>query len=162
MVQVTVDLLGSCLLSLLLVNEFHENSLVLEHITLSFKIQLMVQVTVDLLGLPVSLEKSPKYSHSSNPQSLLASSGILGTLPLTKATVTTLATGFIISANSRSGVDSNRLFDDKTILDQFSNILPGVGISNLIDFIRVKPNLIFATFHDICRKALLELERTHF
>ena len=92
-------------------------------------------------NLPVSLEKSPKNSHSGNPQSLLAGSGILGTLPLTKATVTTLATGFIIGANSRSGVDSNRLFDDKTILDQFPNILPGVSIGNLIDFIRVKPNL---------------------
>merc|ERR1712236_183154 len=79
-------------LSLLLVNEFHENSLVLEHITLSFKVQLMVQVTIDLLSLPVSLKKPPKNSHSSNPQSFLTGSGILGTLPLTKATVTTLAT----------------------------------------------------------------------
>merc|ERR1719422_268408 len=92
---------------------------------------------------------------------LLAGPGILGTLPLSKPTVTTLATGFIISADTGPRVNSDRLLDDKTILNQLPDVLPGVGISDLIDLIGVKPDLVFATFHDICREALLELERTH-
>ena len=54
--------LGSGLLSLLLVDELHQDSLVLEHVTLGLQVQLVVQVTVNLLSLPVFirlLEKIP-------------------------------------------------------------------------------------------------------
>ena len=54
--------LGSGLLSLLLVDELHQDTLVLEHVTLSLQVQLVVQVTVNLLSLPVNirlLEKIP-------------------------------------------------------------------------------------------------------
>ena len=44
--------LGSGLLCLLLVDELHQDSLVLEHVTLSLQVQLVVQVTVNLLSLP--------------------------------------------------------------------------------------------------------------
>ena len=35
----------------------------------------------------------------------------------------------------------------QTILDELANVLPGVGIGNLVDFVGVQPNLVFATFH---------------
>ena len=44
--------LGAGLLCLLLVDELHEDSLVLEHVALGLQVELVVQVTVDLLGLP--------------------------------------------------------------------------------------------------------------
>ena len=45
--------LGSGLLSLLLVDELHQDTLVLEHVTLGLQVQLMVQMAVNLLSLPV-------------------------------------------------------------------------------------------------------------
>ena len=45
------------LLSLLLVDELHEDPLVPEHVTLGLQVKLVVQVTVDLLGLPARINK---------------------------------------------------------------------------------------------------------
>ena len=45
--------LGPGLLCLLLVDVLHEDTLVLESVTLGFQVELVVQVTVNLLGLPV-------------------------------------------------------------------------------------------------------------
>ena len=45
--------LGSGLLCLLLVDELHQDTLVLEHVTLGLQVQLMVQMAVNLLSLPV-------------------------------------------------------------------------------------------------------------
>merc|ERR1719427_682684 len=104
-------------------------------------------MAINLLGLPVSLQEPSEDPHPGNPHTLLAGPGVLGTLPLTKATVTTLATGFIISTDTGPGVNSDRLLDDNTILDQLPDILPGVGVGNLVDLIGVKPDLVFATFH---------------
>ena len=38
-------------------------------------------------------------------------------------------------------MDSDRLLDNKTILDQLPDVLPGVGVGDLVDLIRVKPDL---------------------
>ena len=48
--------LGPGLLSLLLVDELHEDPLVLEHITLGLQVKFVVQVTVNLLGLPENIQ----------------------------------------------------------------------------------------------------------
>ena len=45
-------------------------------------------------------------------------------------------------------MDSDRLLDHKTILDKFADVLPGVGIGDLIDFIGIKPDLVLAAFHN--------------
>jgi hypothetical protein len=47
-------------------------------------------------------------------------------------------------------VDGNRLLDDQTIADELSDVLTGVGIGNLVDFIRIKPDLLFTAFHHGC------------
>ena len=47
--------LGPGLLSLLLVDELHEDPLVLEHITLGLQVKFVVQVAVNLLGLPENI-----------------------------------------------------------------------------------------------------------
>ena len=49
------------LLSLLLVDELHEDPLVLEHVTLGLQVQLMVQVAINLLGLPTSMHVNYQF-----------------------------------------------------------------------------------------------------
>merc|ERR1719323_1221343 len=103
----------------------------------------------------------PENSHSLHPQVLLTCSGICCTLPLTKATVTSFPSCLLVCSNSGSGVNSNRLLDDKTILDQLPDVGSRVGVGNLVDLIGIKPNLLFSTFHNISRKAFLKLYRAH-
>ena len=38
-------------------------------------------------------------------------------------------------------MDSDGLLDNKTVLDQLPDVLPGVGIGDLVDLIGVKPDL---------------------
>ena len=47
----------------------------------------------------------------------------------------------IHSYNHAPGVDSNRLLDDKTILDELADVLAGVGIGNLVDLVGIQPHL---------------------
>ena len=47
-----MQLLSSGLLCLLLVDELHQDPLVLEHVSLGLEVQLVVEMAVDLLGLP--------------------------------------------------------------------------------------------------------------
>ena len=56
--------LGSGLLCLLLVDELHQDTLVLEHVTLGLQVQLVVQVTIDLLSLPANTKTSTYNSKS--------------------------------------------------------------------------------------------------
>ena len=93
--------LGAGLLSLLLVDELHENALVLEHVTLGLQVELVVQVAIDLLGLTITTEKATQDSHALHPEKLLGHTGITSTLPLSGSGVTTLATGFRILTDAR-------------------------------------------------------------
>ena len=38
-------------------------------------------------------------------------------------------------------MDNYRLLDDKTILDQLPDVLPGVGVGKLADLVRIHPHL---------------------
>ena len=38
-------------------------------------------------------------------------------------------------------MDGNGLLDDKTILDELSDVLPGVCVGNLTDLVRIQPHL---------------------
>ena len=68
------QLLGPGLLSLLLVDVLHEDSLVLEHVTLGLQVELVIQVAVDLLGLTVATEQATKDTHALHPEGLLGTS----------------------------------------------------------------------------------------
>ena len=71
--------LGPGLLSLLLVDELHQDTLVLEHVALGLEVQLVVEVAVDLLGLTVAAQQAAEDAHALHPQQLLGHTGILGT-----------------------------------------------------------------------------------
>ena len=148
--------LGSGLLSLLLVDELHQDTLVLEHITLGLQVQLVVQVTVNLLSLPViirllekiptshlpvSLEEPPEDPHPLDPELLLVGPGVGCSLPLTEPTVTTFSPGLVVGSHAGPGVDSHGLLDHQTVLDQLPDVGAGVGVGDLVDLVGVQPHL---------------------
>ena len=77
------ELLFSDLLLLHLVDGFNQNVLVLEQVTLGGKVEMMVDVLVDLLGFSILSKKSSEDSLSSHPKDLSWHSGVGGTLSLT-------------------------------------------------------------------------------
>ena len=88
--------LGAGLLSLLLVDELHQDTLVLEHVTLGLQVEFVVQMTIDLLGLTITTEETTKNAHAGHPEKLLGHASVAGTLPLTGTGVTSLAAGLCI------------------------------------------------------------------
>ena len=69
-------------------------------------------MTINLFGLTITLEESSEDSHTLHPHKLLGHTGIFGTLPLSKASMTAFASSLSIVADTRTRVDSNGLFDD--------------------------------------------------
>ena len=63
--------------------------------------------------------------------------------------MTALASSFGVVTNIGPQMDNDRL------LDKFADVLPGVGIGDLIDFIGIKPDLVLAAFHNRSGQALL-------
>lgn len=124
-----VQLLRACLLRLLLVDVLHQDALVLEHVTLGLHVQLVVQVPVDLLRVPVLLQQTTQHSHALHPQELDGHTGIGRTLALAEATVTSLAARLSVLAHTVPGVDHDGLLDDQTVLDQFADVLTCKGES---------------------------------
>ena len=62
-----LELSFSDLFLLHLVDGFNQDSLVLELVTLGGKVEMMIDVSVDLLGLSIFLEKSSEDSLSTHP-----------------------------------------------------------------------------------------------
>ena len=79
----------SDLLLLHLVDGLNKNGLVLELITLGSEIEVMVDISRDLLGFSVLLEKSSEDSLSSHVKDLNGHSCVSGTLSLTETGVST-------------------------------------------------------------------------
>ena len=72
---------------------------------------------------------------------LKALPGVLGTLPLSVASVTSLPPGLSSLTDTGSGVDGGGLLDGETVLDQLAHILSGVSVADLADLVGVKPHL---------------------
>lgn len=122
-----VQLLGACLLRLLFVDELHQDALVLEHVTLGLHVQLVVQVTVDLLRVTVLLQQTTQHSHALHPQELDGHTRVGRTLALAESAVTSLAASLLVLAHTVTRVDHDGLLDDQTILDQFADVLACKG-----------------------------------
>lgn len=125
------------LVCLQLVDVFHENTLVFEHIPLHLQVQAVIHVAINLLRLTVSSKQPAQNPHSPHPRDLLWHSGIGCTLPLTYAHVPALPAGQGIFPASRPGMHRHRLADDQPIFDQLSDLLTGVGIGDFIGLIGV-------------------------
>ena len=84
----------------------------LEIHTFSLQVQFVVKMTVDLFGLTITFKESSEDTHALHPHKLLGHTGIFGTLPLTKASVTAFTSGLGVITNAGARMDSNGLFDD--------------------------------------------------
>lgn len=140
--------LGLGVVSLLLVDELNQHTLVLVHVTFAFDVELVVDVTVDLLLLTVLLQKTTEDALTTHPQNLCRHTSLAGSAPLSGSAVTTLPLGGQVLADAGARVDNLRLADDKSVLDQLPDVESGVGHLDLIGFIRIQPDLVYATLLD--------------
>lgn len=146
---------------------------------------------VNFLSFSVLLQETPQNTHFLRPKLLniqlklsriqvlntnfLRHTGIGCTLAFSKAAVSTLPPSFSVFTDSSTGVHSNRFFDNKTILNQFADVLSykinrntefllliqtWISVCDLIDFVRIQPHFFLPTSHNRCRKALLEFQGT--
>jgi len=117
------QLLGAERLGLLLVDEFHQHTLVLEYITLALNVELVVEMAIDLLVLSVLLQETTQDAHPPHPQLLDGHTGVGRTLSLTGTGMTSLSSGQSVLPRPGARVNGLRLLDDQTVLDQATDVL---------------------------------------
>merc|ERR1719336_2596234 len=122
---------GLLVLELLLTDDFgldlvdglDEDVLVLELVTLSAEVELMVDLSVDLLSFTISLEESTEDTGSSHPEDLGWHTSILGTSSATLSVVAALSLGHCPCLGAGAGVSSHLSSHDQSVLHELSNIL---------------------------------------
>lgn len=149
--------LGTLDLGLSLVDVLHQDGLVLELVTLALVVKNVVEVLVDFGGGTVFTKHSAKNAHASDPDGLGREAGFTSTGSLTTASVASLGLGLSVSLVSGRRVNSIRLADDETILDELANILARVGVGDLVDLVRVQPHLALTAVQYGSGEALLQL-----
>ena len=147
------------LVCLQLVDMFHENPLVFEHVTLHLQVQAVIHVAVNL-RFTVSSEQPAQNSQPPHPGYLLGHSRIGSTLSLTYTHMPCPSSDPRCFSGISPGMDSHRLPDDQPIFDQLPDLLAGVGIGDFISLIGVQPDLLFASAKDPGGKPLLKPEYT--
>ena len=83
------------------------------------------------------------------------------TFPLSVAGVPALPPGLGVLPDPGPRVHSHGLLDHETVLDELADVLPRVGVRNLVDLVGVKPDLVAAALHHRSGEPLLQLERRH-
>mmetsp|Transcript_30126 Transcript_30126/g.59840 ORF Transcript_30126/g.59840 Transcript_30126/m.59840 type:complete len:242 (+) Transcript_30126:654-1379(+) len=153
--------LDAVALGLHLVDLLHEDALVLELVTLGEHVKLVVNVRVNLLGLPVLLEHPPEHAHPAHPDDLEGETGVGGTAPLSVPGVASLPLRLVAELDAGTGVDGLGLLDDLAVLDGLADVLAGVQAAEVAALVRVHPHLALAALEDGGREALLQYERNH-
>lgn len=139
------------LLGLLLVNVFHEDTLVLEHITLALHVQIVVQMTIDFLAVAVLLQQTAEHTLALHPHKLGGHTSVRCTLALTETAVATLATCLGVLAHTIAGMHHDRLLDDQTILDQFADVLTCRDLRNIYGLYTIHLNVcLISTYASLC------------
>mmetsp|Transcript_704 Transcript_704/g.2162 ORF Transcript_704/g.2162 Transcript_704/m.2162 type:complete len:267 (-) Transcript_704:9-809(-) len=126
------------------VDVLHEHALVLEHVTPRLHVELVVEVLVDLLLLPVLLEEAPEHALPPDPQHLGGHARLARAAALAVARVAALADRLKVLQAPRAGVHLLRLLDDEAVLDEFADVLAGVGHGDVIGLVGVQPDLALA------------------
>ena len=120
------------LVCLQLVDVFHENPLVFEHIPLHLQVQAVIHVAINFLRFPVSSEQPAQNPHSPHPCDLPWPSGIGCTFTLTYAHVPALPVGQGVFPAVSPRMDHHRLVDDQPIFHQLPDLLTAVSIGYFI------------------------------
>jgi len=140
------QLLGTKRLRLLFVDVLHQDALVLKHVTLGFDVELVIEMSVDLLVFAVFLQQTPQDSHTPHPQLLDGHPSVGCSLALAGAGVTALSARESVLPRAGAGVNRLRLLDDQTVLDQPTDVLSRISVGNFIGFVGVHPDFVCATF----------------
>jgi hypothetical protein len=165
--------LGTNLFSLSLVDVFHQDTLVLETVTLGLEVELVVQVLVDLASFSVLGQETTEDTHTAHPDNLAGHTSIGGTLSLTVTHVTTVTLGSSTLEDTEARLRDLGLTNDQTILDELTDVgtftntviylfgiqvikLTRVGVGDFVDFIGVEPDLSLTTLEDGSSKTLLD------
>jgi hypothetical protein len=114
--------LGTNLLSLGLVDMLHEDTLVLETVTLGLKVKMMVKMLIDLTGFSVLGKKTTEDTHTSHPNNLAGHTSIGSTLSLTVTHMTTVTLGSSTDENTETRLRDLGLTDDKSVLDELTDV----------------------------------------
>jgi hypothetical protein len=69
--------------------------------------------------------------------------------------MTTLSFSSVGFTNMEARVHDRWLFDDETILVEFTDILAGIGITDFCCFVWIEPDFAFAAVEDFCDELLL-------
>ena len=102
---------------------FHQDTLVLEHITLGLEVELMVQMSINLATFTVLAQQTTQHTHSAHPKDGSRHTGISGTATLTSSSVTAKTLSSSLFTDTETGVRGFGLFYDQTVLGEFTNVL---------------------------------------
>jgi len=160
-VLLSLQLLSLHLFGLLLEDSLDEDSSVLELVTLGGKVELVVEGTIDLLGLSVLPQQSAEHSLSAHPKDLGGHSALASTSALTRTSVITLAFGFKVESSSGARVDFLFALHDEAVLDELSNKDSGVSLADLLDFVGIHPNTRPSALQHLSCQSLLTLQTHH-
>ena len=91
----------------------------------------------------------------------MACSVLVLTFPLSIAGVPALPPRLGVLPHPGPRVHSHWLLDHKTVLDELADVLPRVGVGNLVDLVGIEPDLVAAALHRRGGEPLLKFERRH-
>jgi hypothetical protein len=111
------------LLGLELVDGFHKDVLVLELVTLASEVELVVDVTVDFLGVSVAFKKATEDASAAHSEDAGGHTGVGCTTAVTSTLMATLALLSFMASHAGAGVHVSGLADNDTILIEFADIL---------------------------------------
>jgi hypothetical protein len=114
--------LSTNLFSLGLVDVFHQDTLVLETVTLGLQVKVVIQVLIDLASFSVLGEKTTEDTHTTHPDNLAGHTSIGSTLSLTVTHVATVTLGSGTFENTETRLRDLGLTDNKTILDELTDV----------------------------------------
>ena len=142
-------------LGLGLVDVLHENTLVLEDVTLGLEVELVVEVLVDLARLAVLAQESAEDTLASHPHDLGGHTGLRGTLAVTLSGTTAGTLGGGGGTGTRSRAADDGLADDLAVTDELADVGTRVGVANVVLLGGVEPDLALTASEDRGREALL-------
>ena len=110
---------------------------------------------VDLARLPVLSQQTTQHPLPPHPEHLGGHTRLDGTLPLTRASVATLALRSEELESAGARVDGVGLDDDAAVLDELLDMGAGVGVPNLSLLSGVQPDFTLADASNRCGEPLL-------
>lgn len=139
-----------------LVDVLHENTLVLENVTLDLHVQRMVHVTVNLSRITQVAQHAAENAHATDPDQLGGHASLASTATLTNTAVTALALGFNHETNTETRVHLLRLLDQQSVVNELAHCLTAGGVLDFRGLVWVHPDLALSSLHDAGSQTALQ------